>query len=288
MSLASPSLITIIAESALSLYPILIKNIPANLTTQLTARLGTYAGLAYALGSTAERSVAFGSLSSILYNALNLVHISTSYMSYKWLPAGNALALFYTFPFWTILAGWLVLGESIQWYIVPLLVVAFVGVYLVATNSAVEGYENQGPSDPNATAKGVAASLASAITETLIYLIAKTPVNPSPFLTILQLYPIAAIATAGYGIYENNLSTDFKNTWLPLILFNVCIGFIGYSLRFYAIPKLSAAVFSVLSFIGVSAAYFFQLIFTEEKINNKALLGASLITGSVAVLEYTR
>lgn len=302
---ASPSLITIIAETALALYPILIKNIPANLTTQLTARLGTYATLAYALGSTAERSVAFGSLTSILYNALNLVHISTSYMSYKWLPAGNALALFYTFPFWTILAGWLILGESIQWYIFPLLIVAFVGVYLVATNSAVEGfapcngaypssakhsegYENQGPSDPNATAKGVAASLASAITETLIYLVAKTPANPSPFLTILQLYPIAAIATAGYGIYENNLSTDFKNTWLPLILFNVCIGFIGYSLRFYAIPKLSAAVFSVLSFIGVSAAYFFQLIFTEEKINNKALLGASLITGSVAVLEYTR
>jgi drug/metabolite transporter (DMT)-like permease len=286
MSVASPSFITIVAESALALYPILIKNIPANLTTQLTARLGTYASLAYALGSTAERSVAFGSLSSLLYNALNLVHISTSYMSYKWLPAGNALALFYTFPFWTILAGWLVLGETVQWYIIPLLIVAFIGVYLVATNSAIEGYEDQSKSQD--TAKGVAASLASAITETLIYLIAKTPTNPSPFLTILQLYPIAAIATAGYGLYENNLSTDFKNTWLPLILFNVCIGFIGYSLRFYAIPKLSASVFSILSFIGVSAAYFFQLIFTDEKINNKALLGASLITGSVAVLEYTK
>ena len=184
MSVASPSFITIVAESALALYPILIKNIPANLTTQLTARLGTYASLAYALGSTAERSVAFGSLSSLLYNALNLVHISTSYMSYKWLPAGNALALFYTFPFWTILAGWLVLGETVQWYIIPLLIVAFIGVYLVATNSAIEGYEDQSKSQD--TAKGVAASLASAITETLIYLIAKTPTNPSPFLTILD------------------------------------------------------------------------------------------------------
>lgn len=282
----SASLITLIAESALALYPILIKNVPANLTTQLIARLGTYGSLAYILSSSDEKSVLTEG-STILYNVLNLIHISVSYASYTLLPAGNALALFYTFPFWTILAGWLFLGETLRWPIILLTIIAFFGVYLVAQNSSVEGFK-EGETEPKKETSwiGVGLALASAFTETLIYLVAKTPSNPSPFSTILQLYPFAALGTIGYGLYEKNIDTDIGKVWVPLILFNAVVGFIGYSLRFWAIPKLSASVFSLLSFIGVSAAYGWQLLFTDEKINSKALLGASLITGSVAGLNY--
>ena len=303
---ASPSAITVIAETALALYPILLKNIPTNLTTQVTARTATYAILAYILASASDVSRAFpstmaGATQTILYSVLNLVHIGVSYASYKLLPAGNSLALFYTYPFWNMLLGWLFLGDSVSLKSILLLAVAFIGTYMVAMNSTIEEFEGEAEAQADGksetakqssknTALGVALALGSAITESLIFLVVKTPSSPSPFLSMLQLYPLAAAAIAGYGLWNNSYSvpsgmSSLKDTWLPLILFNACIGFVGYALRFYAIPKLSTAVFSILSIIGVVAAYVFQLMFTPEKINGVAALGSLLIAGAAGLAE---
>jgi drug/metabolite transporter (DMT)-like permease len=288
---SSPAAITVIAETALAMYPILLKNVPTNLTTQVTGRTFTYAVLAYIFASTADVGRAFSSIhETILYSVINLIHIGVSYASYKLLPAGNALALFYTYPFWNMLAGWLFLGESVSLRSVVLLAAALVGTYMVAKNSAIETFEDASDSKPEQptknTALGVALALGSALTETLIFLIVKTPASPSPFLSMLQLYPLAAAAIAGYGLWNNSYSdVSLTDGWLPLILFNACIGFVGYALRFYAIPKLSTAVFSILSVIGVVAAYVFQLLFTPEKINSVAALGSLLIAGAAGLAE---
>ena len=287
----SPAAITIIAETALAMYPILLKNVPTNLTTQVTGRTITYAVLAYIFASTADVGRAFSSIhETILYSVINLIHIGVSYASYKLLPAGNALALFYTYPFWNMLAGWLFLGESVSLRSVVLLAAALVGTYMVATHSAIETFEDTSGSKPETqtknTALGVALALGSALTETLIFLIVKTPASPSPVLSMLQLYTLAAAAITGYGLWSNSYSdVSLTDGWLPLILFNACIGFVGYALRFYAIPKLSTAVFSILSVIGVVAAYVFQLLFTPEKINSVAALGSLLIAGAAGLAE---
>ncbi len=284
----SAGLIVLLSDAVLNLYPILVKNVNVNLTTQLIARLGTFSVLGLSLSSAAERYAAFNisPLQTILYSALNLFNIAVSYLSYKFLPVGNALALFYTFPFWTVLAGWLFLGEKFSWYILALLVIAAVGAWLVATNSTIEGY-NAGAGDEEAsknTFYGVLLGLASAITETLIYLIAKTPTSPSPMLTILQLYPYAAAGMLGYGLYHQDIETHVSTGWLPLILFNVFVGFIGYALRFFAIPHMTASMFSIISFIGLVSAFFWQILFTDDTPNKNAILGSALITGSVAAL----
>jgi drug/metabolite transporter (DMT)-like permease len=280
---------TILAESVLALYPIAVKNIDVNFITQLVARLGTFAGLAYGLAGPTDKAEAVKP-GNIVYNVLNLVHIAASYGSYTLLPAGNALALFYTYPFWTILVGWLVLGEPFKWSVVVLLAVAAYGTWLVSQHSKVEAYQDEGRTDPNAntdtnTSYGVFLALLSAVTETLIYLIAKTPANPTAFSTILQLYPYGALATLAYGLYKKNLSTNFSTGWLPLILFNAFIGFIGYAIRFYAIPKLTASTFSILSFVGVASAFFWQLLFTKDRPQPLAIAGSALIAGSVG-LQY--
>jgi len=278
---------TILAESVLALYPIAVKNIDVNFISQLVARLGTYAGLAYSLAGPADKAEAFKP-TNILYNVLNLVHIGASYGSYMFLPAGNALALFYTYPFWTTLLGWLVLGEPFKWSVVALLAVAAYGTWLVSQHSNVEGYDDKTDQTDqtdktNKTSYGVFLALLSAITETLIYLIAKTPANPTAFSTILQLYPYGAIATLAYGLYQKNLSTNVATGWLPLILFNAFIGFVGYAIRFYAIPFLTASTFSILSFVGVASAFFWQILFTKDKPEPLALVGSALIAGSVGI-----
>lgn len=281
------ALTTIIAEIALALHPILIKQINVGLPTQLLARLGTYTVLGTALSSKSERGFSWGNtstaLKSVIFGLMNLVHISSSYLSYKHLPAGSALALFYTYPFFNILAGVLFLGDSLSPNIILLMAIAFIGVMLIAKYTK-DGNGGEDSEKKN-TAIGVGASLISAITETMIFLIAKTGEEKSPWLTILKLYPAAFLGIIAWiGFSGADWKTSVQN-WIPLILFNVFIGFLGYSLRFWSIPRLSTAIFSVLTFIGVAAGYAWGLVYAKEVPSLGALTGAGLITASIGFLK---
>jgi drug/metabolite transporter (DMT)-like permease len=289
------ALTTIVAEIALALHPILIKQINVGLPTQLLARLGTYTILGTALSSKSEREFSWGNtstaLKSIVFGLMNLVHIASSYLSYKHLPAGSALALFYTYPFFNILAGVLFLGDSLAPNIILLMAIAFIGVMLIA-NYTKDGNGGKDSEKKNTvedfqqnTAIGVGASLISAITETMIFLIAKTGEEKSPWLTILKLYPAAFLGIIAWiGFSGADWKTSAQN-WIPLILFNVFIGFLGYSLRFWSIPRLSTAIFSVLTFIGVAAGYAWGLVYAKEVPSLGALTGAGLITASIGFLK---
>lgn len=289
---------TILAEVALALHPILIKQVGVGLPTQLLARLGTYTVLGSTLSSTSDKKLAWGDSStaskSIGYGLMNLIHMGSSYVSYQHLPAGSALALFYTFPFLNILAGVFFLGDSFKPIMVPLLGMAFLGVLLISWYtkegfSDTEGAETQQTQQTQSIKKniplGIFAALLSALTETLIFLLAKSDSEASPYLTILKLYPAALVGLLGYiGFTGTSVQTTLKN-WIPLILFNIFIGFLGYSLRFWSIPRLPTDVFSILSFIGVAAGYMWGLLYSKEVPTMGALGGAALITGSLGVLR---
>ena len=71
-----------------------------------------------------------------------------------------------------------------------------------------------------------------------------------------------------------------------MILFNTLIGFVGYCLRFYAIPRLPTVIFSLLSFIGVLASFIWGFLFVKEIPTTQALLGATLITSAVGASRF--
>jgi drug/metabolite transporter (DMT)-like permease len=294
---------TILAEIALALHPIIIKEIPTNLATQLLARLGTYGTLSLALASPSERAETWGSLpaagSSFALGLMNIVHIASSYISYALLPAGSALALFYTYPFMNILAGALFLGDSLQWWIFPLMLLAFAGVLLIAYSTKESDVEKpqthlNGYTElfkENGILWGIMMAMISAATETMIFLVAKIPRGAhSPWLSMSRLYPGALIGLLAWLFATDKfstISTSFS-VWGPLLAFNIFIGFLGYSLRFFSIPKLPTAIFSILTFIGVAAGYIWGLVFSDEVPNWKSLTGAALITGSLSVLNFVR
>ncbi len=282
---------TIIAEIALALHPILIKQVGVNLPTQLLARLGTYSILGGLFSEPIDRKLSWGSWStatkSLGFGLMNLIHIGSSYLSYQHLPAGSALALFYTYPFFNILAGVLFLGDSLNLKILPLMALAFLGVVLISKYTKDgNGEDHESPhKEKKNIVIGIVASLISAITETLIFLVAKTGEEPSAWLPILKLYPGALLGLLTYlGASGASINTEFKN-WLPLLLFNIFIGFLGYSLRFFSIPRLPTAIFSILTFIGVAAGYVWGLVYAQEVPSLGALTGAGLITGALGILR---
>ncbi len=285
---------TILAEIALALHPILLKQIPTNLTTQLIARLGTYSVGAYAFASPQQVSNTFTSWSSIAYGLMNLIHIASSYESYKHLPAGTALSLFYLYPFFNILGASFFLKESFDTSKLPFFITAFLGVLLISKytkdedtpthqEDKKESFEDK-PNPKKNTMYGILMSLVSALTETMIFLLTKSNNEATPWGTMLQLYPGALLALGAYTLYNKTPVSTTPSVWTPLLLFNIFIGFIGYSLRFFSIPLLPTTIFSLLTFIGVAAGYAWGLMYAQEVPSLGAIAGAGLITGSLVFL----
>jgi drug/metabolite transporter (DMT)-like permease len=272
------SAIVVGSEIALALYPILIKTVPTNLPTQLVARFLVYGGLAYFFATSDDVYTTWGNyqgiLRSTLLGLLTLLHVGTSYYAFQQLPAGVAMSLFYTYPIWNLLGASFFFGESFSISQLLLVLLGFVGVLLVAYGNKEEDPQKQ--KDPFQW-KGLVAGLLAAITETAIYFAVKTAERPSPFFAILELYPGALLFLIPL-LFFMKTSLDLRPpVWARMVSFNTLIGFLGYSLRFYAIPRVSTLVFSLLSFVGVLASFLWGYIFVNEVPTWMTLLGGGLI-----------
>jgi drug/metabolite transporter (DMT)-like permease len=281
MGFALPELATLTSEVVLSLYPILIKVVDTGLDSQLLARTATFATLSFALLGNVGAVFADPFL-FLLLGLLNLVHIGTSYLAFQDLQAGPAMALFYTYPFMNVFLAWLVLGEPIQWTIIPWFILSFIGCILIITSfKNVEVFQDKksGAAASSNTARGILAALSAAATEAGIYLVTRDFNAKTPFPMIFQLYGGALVwLLGGLLAFKGKIVSDTQlSTWIPLISFNVLIGFIGYSLRFWSIPRLTVSLFSILSFVGVASAYAFGARFVGEIPSVQSLVGSGLV-----------
>jgi drug/metabolite transporter (DMT)-like permease len=286
MHLELPEVTTITSEIVLSLYPILIKVVDTGLDSQMLARTATFATLAFALLSRNQfLKILEQPVLMVFLGLLNIVHIGTSYLAFQDLPAGPAMALFYTYPFWNLLFAWLLQGEAVELWVLPWFALAFFGSLLVIRDIK-EAFEPDPKKEDN-TNRGIFSALAAALTEVAIYLVTRTYDQTTPFPLEFQLYGgglvllIAGLLFTGRPI----VSDTRASTWLPLIGFNAIIGFIGYSLRFWSVPRLSVTVFSILSFVGVFSAYAFGARFVGEIPTWQSLFGGGLITMAIAGLR---
>lgn len=271
------------SEAALALYPILIKTVPTNLTTQLLSRFLVYSGLAYFFATDTDVLLTWGNLQgafrSSLLGLLTLLHVGTSYYAFQQLPAGVSMSLFYTYPIWNLVGAAIGFGETFTSFQIALVFLGFLGAVLVA-------YGNKDP-DPQKQKdpfqwKGLLAGLVAALTESAMYFAVRTADRPSPFYAVLELYPMALIALLGIT-WVTKSSIDYRpQVWARMVSFNTLVGFLGYCLRFYAIPRLPTVVFSLLSFVGVLASFGWGYLFLHEIPSWFLLVGGGLISAVAA------
>jgi drug/metabolite transporter (DMT)-like permease len=165
------------------------------------------------------------------------------------------------------------------------------------------------PTIKNWTAIGVAAALTAALTETGIYLWfkkAKTEAtgatatgaaeaeaehSDQPWTKMAQMYGSSGILwIVGITIalslgYLSKSAFKLSTGGLgAIVAFNSFIGFVGYALRFYIIPKVSTIAFSAMSFFGVLSAYGLGWLFMGESATAMQAAGAAAIIAANAVL----
>ena len=283
--------LVLFSEIIMSAYPILIKAVPTNLWTQIVSRLLTYSLAAASAMVVSGNTAQFSSISLKTMGGaglLNLAHISASYKAFSELTPGNAMAIFYTYPIWNIIGAWILLGEVIPLASIPWILMALVGMILVAHPEKGTILDLEKP-------VATLCALGAALTETAIYFYFKLmKEKEGGFKGLFELYGGAAVwmspalLAGAMGLKPVGLEIpkiDFSwKVWIPMILFNVFVGFTGYSMRVTAIPLISTAVFSMLSLFGVVAAYIFGYLFNGEKPSMQASIGALMITLANVVL----
>ncbi len=299
MAAWKPTAAVLYSEIILSLYPILTKLASTSIFTQTFVRLLVFPVLALAAGGTKETSKAWSTPQqagrSTALGAMTLLNIAASYRAFIDLPAGVAMSLFYTYPIWNILGVYFFFGEAIPVRLLPFFAIALVGTYLIAT-SGTEAYKTQTEEEPHIPKstriiRGVAAGLIAALTETGFFLAVRGSDLGNPFASMQQFYPAGLAfmvlgAVAGF-LWKGSLPQLDLNwhNWKPLIVFNALLGFTGFAAWVFSIPNLSTAVFSIMSFVGVIAAYLWGAVFAGEMPGQRAVIGSGVLMTAIAGIK---
>ena len=276
------------SESILSLYPILIKSIPTTLPTQIFSRLITYTAAGGAIASRQDILSAFGTpkalLKSLLLGLLTCAHIYVSYIAFSSLSAGVAMSLFYTYPIWNLVVGKLLFSETINPNTYRYMLIGVLGTFLLSTkglNDDMKGFTK----NSYGAIIGVIAALSAALTETAMYFSVKENEQQTPWASMLELYGGALICMIPLVLLKIVPVVFSWSVWIPIVLFNLIVGFTGYALRFYTIPKVSTEVFGLLSYTGVISAFIFGYIIMKEKPSILSILGALMIAFAASNIE---
>lgn len=294
------------AETILALTPIAIKKTPLDPTSAIWSRILSSAALGYAL--TEDRELKRDEvLSAVALGHTNLLHIASSYESFRNLPAGQAMSLLYTYPLWNLVFGSIFGGEKIAAHEFGLIGSAAVGSLLLNTDPGVAATTPLGKK-PNAT-WGLFMGLIMAMSESGMHTILKGLNWLDPAKSVWVVNSSAALWLGGalgvqsvldMGIRPQGESQDKSSpknnpknnpkisSWWDAILltaFHAITMFSGYWLRFYAVPRLSTVTYSMLSYAGLIAAYVFGLLFLGERPGWISLMGAAVILGSGALLQ---
>ena len=296
--------LVILSEVTLSLYPTLIKVVDSSVVLQVVFRMLVFTVMAFVCAVATKTPMTFAQFltaESPLTGLLNLVHVGSSYVAFESLAGGNAMSLFYIYPFLNLIGASALLGETVPMTSVPWLLLAFFGAVLVAQ-----------PSPTDWSLFGVLAALVAAATETGIYLWFKqapkdklsesqetqkskesqeSQESQEPWTKMFQMYGssgllllVGSLVLLGLNYIKPGLFMTRGSNMTKMVLFNSLIGFAGYALRFYLIPNVSTIVFSTLSFFGVLSAYLFGWAFSNEIPTLAQGLGAAAIIAANTVL----
>jgi drug/metabolite transporter (DMT)-like permease len=243
----------ILSESLLSLYPVFVKNIDLPIQTQMWSRFFTYSIISLFF---IDKSI-WSLLTSFYGFALmivTMIHVYVSYMGFLLLESGISYALFYTYPLFIYLGNYYSLHIS---FLFPI-----IGTWLMY-------YDNK-----EINMKGVIMILLAAITEAMIYFIVRKLKSSNPWNHVFISYVLGALL---FSVFATNIQEIKSYTTLVSMFINAIIGLIGYLLRFFAIPHLSAAMFSYLSYLGIIMAFIYGVIFSGEVITLPKIIATLFI-----------
>ena len=252
----------LLSESLLSLYPVIVKNIPIPIEMQLWSRFFTYVVISIFFIDSSYIQSNLVSADGIMLSLVTIAHVYTSYKGFMLLESGMSYTLFYLYPIMILLMS----GEPIS----PIMGLSILGVYLLYSEKTTKENDIENKDKLH----GVIMISLAAFTEALIYFIVRRLKTANNWNHIfLSYFPGSLLMT---GFLFNQINFANKSINLSLVL-NGVIGLVGYLLRFFAISKLDPSIYAPLSYFGVIMAYAYGILINGEQITLTKVLGSLCI-----------
>jgi drug/metabolite transporter (DMT)-like permease len=300
------TLTLLVSNVLLSAYPILIKLYirDVSVIVQLIIRITVY--ICMSLPFLIIGGEGLNILTSLIdpkylaISAVNLIHIYSSYKGFEYLNSGIALTTFYSYPIIQVLLSKIFLGTELTTGIVYSLLGSLVGIGILnkdSFNNTSNISTTSNTSSISNTNKGFLFIAMAAITEAIIGVFYKGADFSNPFMSLYTLYAPAFLFFMIWYIFyykrgSNNYVLEQKekknDNWLDLItnhgelikkiiMFNLLIGGVGYTLRLFSLTEIPISWFSSLSFTSSLSAFLLGWLFLGEKIKLHHLVGSIVI-----------
>ncbi len=250
-------------------------------------------------------------------SAINMLHIYSSYKGFEYLNAGVSLTTFYSYPIIQVLLSRIFLGTELTLGLMYNLFGSLIGVGILNMDTLISGEKGANvnissspPHDGNIVKKGFVFIAIAALTEAIIGVFYKGVNIQNPFMSLYSLYAPSFVFFMIWYLYQKyKESQEVKkkvsegdrkdekiqkekdnkkdNWWYILtnhggfmkriILYNMLIGGIGYTLRLFSLTKIPISWFSGLSFTSSLSAFIMGWFFLGERIKLNHLLGSIVI-----------
>jgi drug/metabolite transporter (DMT)-like permease len=279
------------AESLLALTPVVIKQTPVDHITAIWSRLLSSSILGYFL--TTDHTLPqqeWAGAAALGYT--NLLHIVTSYESFRHLSSGQAMSLLYTHPVWALCMDTWLSGSSLNWWELFYMGLASAGALLVHVRPNESILRPTSSHDGTRFFWGIFTGLLMAITEAGITVLLSLMnwKDPAKGVWVMSgsssLWYLLSVSiyTMFHGfIYPKSTGTANETIWLTI--FNSIALFGGYWLRSYAVTRLSVVAYSILSYSGLLASFLFGFLFLKERPGISSIFGILLILVSTYLLK---
>ena len=261
----------LVSESLLSLYPIFVKKIGISSSLQLWTRLTTYVLITIFFVNWSFIKSSLLTLDAITLGLMNLSHIFFSYEGFRNLDSGVSFAIFNSYPLMILLLAGVVWHNS---YFLVLLGLAFFIYGNYTEKITTNNNENFG--------YGIVMILLAALTEAFIYFLVRRIKTTNHWNHVFISYFLGAVIMTAYMVYnykDLDETVDKSRVGLAVII-NGIIGTVGYFLRFYSSYRLEPDVYAPLSYFGVVMSYVYGMLFDNELLNWKKVLGTVSILAS--------
>ena len=275
----------LVSNVLLSSYPIIIKKYSdISVFVQLVIRIITYILLALPVlvlgGEGIDIITNTIQPKYIMISAVNLLHVYSSYKGFENLNAGISLTTFYSYPIIQVLLAKIFLGTEINKEILYNLFGCLVGIGILNKDSYYDNNKN--------VVKGFLFIGLAGLTEAIISVFYKKDNLKNPFMSLYTLYaPAFVLMYLVYRLFSKENKKNEENWWdmintnrstiIKIILFNLAIGGIGYTLRLFALTKISITWFSGLAFTSSVSAFLLGWLFLGEKIKIHHIIGTIVI-----------
>jgi drug/metabolite transporter (DMT)-like permease len=207
----------------------------------------------------------------IAASSLNALRIYLYFIAFIYTSVGNAIILFYTWPIFAALLGYIFLKESLSIRQILLLFTAFLGLIIAYSGKTFTWGDND--------LIGMLAAVASALiyASTVIIFRSQATNYASGEMIFYQNFvgPIVFVP-----LFINHYPEAHMNDLVVCFFYSILIGLGVFYLFFYGLHYLKASVASGIMYIEVVGAVLFGYFLLDEHLSFTVILGGLLIISS--------